>query len=120
LEIEVGAWTLELPGSFVGSFEDERYIATDGDRLVELSTLTAGGEHDAQTLLDIAPAKHEVIAQITEEARRGRAEAYVDEDVHILHGLVAVAPEVAILTCKSTQADRAWALAAWQSLRVRG
>jgi hypothetical protein len=119
LELEVGAWTLELPGSFVGSFEDERYIATDGDRLVELSTLTASGEHDAQALLDIAPAKHEVIERVIEENRRGRAEAYTDEDVHIVHGLMAVAPEVAILTCKSTQPDRAWALAAWQSLRVR-
>ncbi len=119
LEREVGAWTLERPGSFVGSFEDERYIATDGDRLVELSTLTAGGEHDAQALLDIAPAKHEVIERVIEDDRRGRAEAYTDEDVHIVHGLMAVAPEVAILTCKSTQPDRAWALAAWKSLRVR-
>jgi hypothetical protein len=119
LELEVGAWTLELPGSFVGSFEDERYIATDGDRLVELSVLTAGGEHDSQALLDIAPAKHDIIAQISEGERRGRAEAYLDEDVHIVHGLVAMAPEVAILTCKSTQPDRAWALAAWESLRVR-
>ncbi len=119
LELEVGAWTLELPGSFVGSFEDERYIATDGDRLVELSTLTAGGEHDAQALLDIAPAKHDVIERVTEDTRRGRAEAYVDDEVHIVHGLMAVAPEVAILTCKSAQPDRAWALAAWRSLRVR-
>jgi hypothetical protein len=119
LELEVGAWTLELPGAFVGSFEEERYIATDGDRLVELSTLTAGGEHDAQALLDIAPAKHEVVAHVTEDDRRGRAEAYADEEIHIVHGLMAVAPEVAILTCKSTQPDRAWALAAWKSLRVR-
>lgn len=119
LEIEVGAWTLELPGGFVGSFEDERYIATDGDRLVELSTLTAGGEHDAQALLDIAPAKHDVIERVIEDDRRGRAEAYLDEDVHIVHGLMAVAPEVAILTCKSSLPDRAWAIAAWQSLRVR-
>lgn len=119
LELEVGPWTLELPGSFVGSFEDERYIATDGDRLVELSTLTAGGEHDAQALLDIAPAKHEVIERVTDDDRRGRAEAYVDDGVHIVHGLMAIAPEVAILTCKSAQPDRAWALAAWRSLRVR-
>ena len=119
LELEVNSWTLELPGGFVGSFEDERYIATDGDRLVELSTLTAGGEHDAQALLDIAPAKHEVIERVNDDGRRGRAEAYVDEDVHIVHGLMAVAPEVAILTCKSTSDDRGWALAAWQSLRVR-
>lgn len=119
IDVEVDAWTLELPGSFVGSFEDERYIATDGDRLLELSTLAASGEHDAQALLDIAPAKHEVIARVVEDDRRGRAEAYTDDDVHIVHGLMAVAPEVAILTCKSRQADRAWALAAWQSLRVR-
>ncbi len=119
LELEVGAWTLELPGSFVGSFEDDRYVATDGDRLVELSTLTAGGEHDSQALLDVAPAKHEIVGRIDEDARRGRAEAYVDEDVHIVHGLVASAPEVAILTCKSRRSDHAWALAAWQSLRVR-
>lgn len=118
LEIEVGPWTLELPGSFVGSFEDERYIATDGDRLIELSTLTAGGEHDSQALLEIAPAKHDVIAQISEDGRRGRAEAYEDGDIHIVHGLMAIAPEVAILTCKSTNSDRAWALATWQSLRV--
>lgn len=120
IELEVGAWTLDLPGAFVGSFEDERYIATDGDRLVELSTLTAGGEHDSQALLDIAPAKHDVIERIPEGERRGRAEAYADGDVHIVHGLMTSAPEVAILTCKSTQDDRAWALAAWRSLRVRG
>ncbi|MFN0253466.1 MAG: hypothetical protein ACKV2T_41740 [Kofleriaceae bacterium] len=119
LEVEVGAWTLEIPGSFVGSFEDERYIATDGDRLLELSTLTAGGEHDSQALLDIAPSKHEVIAQITEDERCGRAEAYADDDVNIVHGLVASAPEVAILTCKSRQSDHAWAIAVWQSLCVR-
>ena len=120
IELEVGAWTLDLPGAFVGSFEDERYIATDGDRLVELSTLTAGGEHDSQALLDIAPAKHDVIERISEGDRRGRAEAYADGDVQIVHGLMTSAPEVAILTCKSTQDDRAWALAAWRSLRVRG
>jgi len=118
-EVEVDAWTLELPGSFVGNFEDERYWATDGDRLVELTTLATAGQQTSQALLDVAPPKHPVIAQITDEVRRGRAECYAEGDLTIIHGIMAATPEVAILTCKSKSGDPAWALAAWQSLRLR-
>jgi hypothetical protein len=58
-----------------------------------------------------------VIERVTEGARCGRAEAYDDEDVHVVHGLMAAAPNVAIMTCKGSQADEAWALATWRSLR---
>jgi hypothetical protein len=34
-----------------------------------------------------------------------------------VHGLVAQAPHVAILTCKGKRSDEAWALATWRSLR---
>lgn len=122
MEVELsGGWSIELPGAFVGRWEDDggRYWATDGDRLIELTSLTARGDLDAQQLLDIAPERHPVIARVTEAARRGRAEAYDEGDVHIVHGLMASPPEVAILTCKGARADEPWALATWRSLRAR-
>ncbi|MEO7096759.1 MAG: hypothetical protein ABI175_26105 [Polyangiales bacterium] len=110
-------WTLELPGAFVGSWEDDRYWATDGDRLVEVTCVSTNADHDSATLLDVAPEQHPVIERITEHDRRGRAEAYDEGEVHIVHGLMASAPEVAIVTCKGKLTDEAWALATWRSLR---
>lgn len=120
LEVELAAgWTIDLPGAFVGSWEDdgERYWATDGDRMIEFTCLTAGEEDDSDRLLAVAPEAHPVIAWLSEGERRGRAEAYDEGDVHIVHGLMAAAPEVAILTCKGTPADETWALETWRSLR---
>jgi hypothetical protein len=120
MEIELsGGWTIELAGAFVGRWEDDdlRWWATDGDRVVEFSSLTADTETDSAKLLAVAPERHPVIERVTEDARCGRAEAYDDEDVHIVHGLMAAAPNVAIMTCKGSQADEAWALATWRSLR---
>lgn len=117
IEVEVDAWTFDLPGSFVGNFEDDRYWATDGDRLVELTTLATVGAQTSQALLDIAPPKHPVIAQVIEDSRRGRAECYAEGELTIVHGIMASTPDVAILTCKGKRGDPAWALAAWQSLR---
>jgi len=116
VELESG-WKLELGGGFVGSWEDERYWATDGDRLVEVTCISTTAEHDSAALLAVAPEKHPVIERIEDGDRRGRAEVYDEGDVHILHGLVAVAPEIAIVTCKGTLADEPWALATWRSLR---
>ncbi len=116
VELDAG-WKLELPGSFVGSWEDDRYWATDGDRLVEVTCLSTTSEHDSEKLLAVAPEQHPVVERITEDDRRGRAEVYDEGDVHIVHGLMAVAPEVAILTCKGKRTDEAWALATWRSLR---
>lgn len=123
MEVELaGGWTLELPGSFVGGWDDDgtRYWATDGDRAIELTSLTATTAQGSQELLDVAPERHPVIARITEPDRCGRAEAYDDGGVHIVHGLMTSAPEVAILTCKGRADDEAWALATWRSLRVSG
>jgi hypothetical protein len=117
--VELGAWTLELPGSFVGAWEDERYWATDGARMLELDVITTDGSKNTEQLLDLAPPKHPVIATLADERRRGRVEAYADGPLHIVHGLVTSSPEVAILTCKGEPADEPWALATWRSLRPR-
>jgi hypothetical protein len=120
LEIELaGGWTMDLGGAYVGKWDDDgtRWWATDGDRAVELTTLTADGETDSQKLLDVAAPIHPVIGQIEEAHRRGRAEVYDEGNVHVVHGLVTCAPHIAILTCKGTKADEEWALATWRSLR---
>lgn len=120
MEIELsGGWTLELPGAFLGSWEGEgeRWWATDGERVVEFTSLTADAETDSDRLLSVAPAAHPVIERWSRGDQRGRAEAEDDGDVHIVHGLMARAPHVAILTCKGAAADEAWALATWRSLR---
>jgi len=116
IELDAG-WKLDLPGAFVGSWEDDRYWATDGDRLVEVTCVSTTAEHDSEKLLAVAPEKHPVIERIADDDRRGRAEVYDEGDVHILHGLMASAPEVAIVTCKGKRTDEPWALATWRSLR---
>jgi hypothetical protein len=113
--LDLDGWSLTLPGSFVGRWEKERYWATDGRRAVELTTLETA-EQDPDKLLDVAPAIHPVIDRLSEGARRGRAEVHDEDAVHIVHGLVAVAPHVAILTCKGAASDEPWALATWRSL----
>jgi hypothetical protein len=117
--VDLGGWSLALPGGFLGAWEDEgqRYWATDGDRAVEVTTLETP-ERDSDKLLEVAPALHPVIARLADGDRRGRAEAYELDGVHVVHGLVASAPHVAILTCKGAARDEAWALATWRSLRV--
>ena len=120
LEIELtGGWTIDLGGAYVGKWEEDgaSWWATDGDRVVEFTSLTAEGETDSQKLLEVAPSVHPVISRIEEPTRRGRAEAYDEADVHVVHGLVTCAPHVAILTCKGRLSDEAWALATWRSLR---
>lgn len=119
MDVELdGGWSMTLPGAFVGAWEDdgERYWATDGDRVIELTSF-ATTEDDSAKLLEVAPALHPVIERIADGARHGRAEGYDEGDVHIVHGLVAIAPHVAILTCKAAASDPAWALAIWRSLR---
>jgi hypothetical protein len=115
----VEGWTLRLPGAFVGSWEEanQRYWATDGDRVLELSALETT-EHDSAKLIGVAPERHPVIERIADGERQGRAEVYDEDDVHIVHGLVAIAPRVAILTCKGRASDEPWALATWRSLRT--
>jgi hypothetical protein len=119
LEIELaGGWTMDLGGAFVGRYDEEgMWWATDGDRVVELTTLTADAETDSQKLLDVAAPIHPVVARIEEAKRRGRAEVYDEGNVHVVHGLVTSAPHVAILTCKGRASDEAWALETWRSLR---
>jgi hypothetical protein len=120
LEIELsGGWTIDLGGAYVGKWEDDgaNWWATDGDRAVEFTSLVADGETDSQKLLDVAPNVHPIIERFEEPGRCGRAEAYDEGHVHIVHGLVTCAPHVAILTCKGRRSDEAWALATWRSLR---
>lgn len=120
MEIELsGGWTLELSGAFVGAWEGEgeRWWGTDGDRVVEFTSLTAEDETDSDRLLAVAPEAGPVIARWSSDAQRGRAEARDDGDIHVVSGLMVRAPHVAILTCKGAAADEPWALATWRSLR---
>jgi hypothetical protein len=120
LELELtGGWTARLPGAFVGSWEDdgERFWATDGARSFEFTSVTAEDGQDSERLLAVAPERHAVIDRFIEGVRHGRAEATDVDGVHVVHGLVAQAPHVAILTCKGSPTDEPWALATWRSLR---
>lgn len=114
-----GGWIVTLPGSFAGRWEEEhsRYVSTDGARAIEFTSLTAEGETDSATLLDVAVPAHPVLERFTDGPRCGRAEVSDEDYTHIVHGLVAHAPHVAILTLKGTRSDEAWALATWRSLR---
>lgn len=117
MEVELdGAWTFVLPGAFVGSWEEDRYWATDGDRMIEITCLETAAGHSSAELLAIAPEAHAVIERLDDGTRCGRAEAYDEGDVHVVHGLMASAPGVAIITCKAAREDQAWALETWRSL----
>lgn len=118
LEVELsGGWQVLLPGSLVGHWEDDgaKYWATDGDRAIEFSSLTAKDETDSAKLLAVAPEHHEVVERLVEDSRHGRAEAFEDGGVPVVIGIMCSAPHVGILTCKGGTRD--WALATWRSLR---
>jgi hypothetical protein len=122
LDVEVelsGGWVVRLPGSFVGAWEDDnaRYWATDGERTIEFTSLTATDEQSSERLLAVAPEQHRVVERFADDSRHGRAEVSDEDDVHIIHGLVAAAPHVAIVTCKGRVRDEPWALATWRSVR---
>ncbi|CAN5445427.1 hypothetical protein BH11MYX1_BH11MYX1_43500 [soil metagenome] len=114
-----GGWTVTLPGSFAGRWEEDhsRYVATDGARAIEFTSLTADGETDSATLLEVAAPAHPVLDRFTDGTRCGRAEVSDEDYTHIVHGLVTQAPHVAILTLKGAKTDEAWALETWRSLR---
>ena len=119
LEVDLpGGWRMVHPGAFVGGWEDDdtRYVATDGKRSVSVTTLSAEGEADPNALLDVAPERFEIVARVADGDRRGRAEATMDHDVRVLHGLMAIAPHVAILTVRCAPTDEPWAIATWKSL----
>ncbi len=118
LEVELqGGWHIVMPGSLVGRWDDDgaKYWATDGDRAIEFSSLTAPEEPDSAKLLAVAPEHHEVIERLVDGDRHGRAEAFDDSGTPILVGLMCQAPHVGILTCKG--GTREWALATWRSVR---
>ncbi len=118
LDVEVelsGGWTVRLPGALVGGWEDDetRYVATDGFRALEFTTLTADPGLDSAALLAVAPEAHPVIARRSEGTLRGRAEGRDEDGVRVVHAIVVDAPHLAIVTCKG---DEAWALATFQSI----
>ncbi|HUS26978.1 MAG TPA: hypothetical protein VMZ53_00660 [Kofleriaceae bacterium] len=118
LEAELsGGWSVRMSGAMIGHWEDDgaRYWATDGDRVLEFTSLTAEEERDTDKLLAVAPEAHPVIARFAEGEQRGRAEAFEDDGVAVVVGLMARAPHVGILTCKGGERD--WALATWRSLQ---
>jgi len=119
MDVELsGGWSMTMPGSFVTSWDEDesRFVATDGKRVLEFQSLTAVGADDSDKLLAVAPEHNPVIARFSDDARRGRAEVSTEDGVPIVHGLMASAPHVAILTIKN--GDQAWALDTWRSLRV--
>jgi len=114
-------WTLRIPGAFLGMWDDDdRYLATDGDRAIELTALTVPGERDSAKLIAVAAERYPVIDRFVDGDRHGRAEATDDGDVHVVHGLVAHAPQVMIVTCKGPRSAQPWMLATWKSLRYVG
>ncbi len=122
LDMEIalsGGWVVQVPAAFSGRWVDDgaRYLASDGDRAIEFTSLTADGETDSDRLLAVAPERHPVLERFAEGARRGRAEVSDEDGVHVVHGLIAQAPDVAILTLKGSAADEAWALRTWRTLR---
>ena len=120
LDIELsGGWVIRVPGGFVGRWEDdgERYWATDGQRSLEFSSVTAEDNADSAKLLAVAPERHAVIERISEGTRRGRIEVQAVDHTHVFHGLVADAPHVAIATLKGRAQDREWAIATLRTLR---
>ncbi len=120
LEVELsGGWVVCQPGSMVSHVEDDgaRYWATDGDRAIEFSSLTAPDESDSAKLLAVAPERYPVIERLAEGERHGRVEAFEEKGVPVAICLMAQAPHVAILTCKGGTPD--WAIATWRSLRRR-
>ncbi|MCW5805051.1 MAG: hypothetical protein KIT31_21955 [Deltaproteobacteria bacterium] len=121
MEIELaGGWTMTLSGNFAGHWEDDdaRWWATDGERVVEFTSLTANNGADSAALLAVAAEAHPVLDRFTDGDRCGRAEAFDDGAVRVVTGLVARAPDVGILTCKGDPDDEPWALATWRSLRI--
>jgi hypothetical protein len=118
MDVELsGGWSVCLPGAFLTAWDEdrERFWGSDGERTVEFTSFSAQGEDDSDRLLAVAPERHPVVERMSEERRRGRVEMYDDFDgVRIAHGLMTVAPHVAILTIKG--GDDAWALATWRSL----
>ncbi|HEY5924308.1 MAG TPA: hypothetical protein VIV11_21675 [Kofleriaceae bacterium] len=118
LEVELsGGWHIVIPGSLVGHWEDDgaKYWATDGDRAIEFSSLTANDELDSEKLLAVAPERHPVLERLVDGARHGRAESHEEDGTPILIGLMCQAPHVGILTCKGGTQE--WALETWRSLR---
>jgi hypothetical protein len=119
MQVDVGGgWSLTLPGVFAGRWESDgdHYWATDGDRVIEVVQFETT-EHDPDQLIDVAQPLHPIVERLADGPRRGRAEAHDDGSIAIVHGLIAVAPHVAILTCRGAARDRAWALATWRSLQ---
>ena len=114
----IAGWSLTLPGNFVGRWEDDgdRYWATDGQRAIDLRQFETP-EPDPDKLIDAVPPLHAVVERMADGARRGRAEVHDEDAMRIVHGVVAVTPHVAILTCKGAARDEPWALATWRSLR---
>ena len=120
MEVDLsGGWTAVLPGAFLGGWDDggERFVATDGKRGFDFTSLTADGELDCDRLLAVAPEKHAVAERFADDTRRGRVEMSTEGELRVVHGLMAAAPHVAIATIRCKPADEAWALAAWRSLQ---
>ena len=68
-------------------------------------------------LLAVAPPRYPVIEHTTDPDRHARAEMYTEDHVHVVHGIVAMAPHVAIFTFRGDARDHEWALATWRTLR---
>ena len=117
LDVElIGGWHVRCRRrwSAAGSDDGASYWATDGDRVVEFTSMTANDETISERLLAVAPEQHPVIATRADGTLRGRAESFKDSGEHIVVALVADAPHVGLLTVKG--ADDDFALRVWRTL----
>ncbi|HEY0254925.1 MAG TPA: hypothetical protein VGC41_25540, partial [Kofleriaceae bacterium] len=78
LDMEIalsGGWVVQVPASFAGRWEEDgaRYIAADGDRGIEFTSIIAQGETDSQKLLALAKENHVVVDRYAEGTAAGRA-----------------------------------------------
>ncbi|HEY4240935.1 MAG TPA: hypothetical protein VGM88_14025 [Kofleriaceae bacterium] len=118
-DMEVGladGWSMTLGGGFVGVWDGDRYLATDGARSIEFTSF-ATTQGNSEALIAVAQEQYPVIERISDGPRAGRAEAYDQARFRVVHGLMAVAPHVAILTCRGDVRDEPWMLETWRSLR---
>jgi hypothetical protein len=131
-----GGWNIRIPGSFSETFEDEgAFLAWDETRNIRVSSFSLSRDHDGHThdlptpeqLLeddpdaDLPPAVED-LGRWAEDDLIGAGKIFRDEEegeaYWVLMGKVAGEGKLALCTaCYSDQADRAWAIETWRSLR---
>jgi len=115
------SWTIEIPGSFSSTFEDDVWVAWDDSRSVRLTSLTVrakdGSALSARELVGATPVPREPIGpgdpKVEGLAGIGKDEATGDP---VVQGVVATRGELLIVTIVFGD-DESWGLATWHSIR---